>query len=191
MTVAELVPYDPNWPALFETEAVRLRAALGSLALRIDHHGSTAVPGLAAKPVIDIQVSVARLNPLARYAMPLETLGYVHVPHPDDACCPFFHRPSQWPHTHHVHVVQAGGGEERRTLAFRDYLRQHDDAAQEYAQLKRQLMATLNPRDDQAREAYAVGKTAFVERIITLALASQAHAGQRTDHSTPARDAAR
>jgi GrpB-like predicted nucleotidyltransferase (UPF0157 family) len=181
VTVAELVPYDPNWPSLFEAEADRLRAALGSLAVRIDHHGSTAVPGLAAKPVIDIQVSVGQLHPLAPYAMPLETLGYIHLPHPDDAFCPFFHRPSRWPHTHHVHVVQAGGAEERRTLAFRDYLRQHDDAAAEYAQLKRRLLAALNPRDDQAREAYAIGKTAFVERIVTAALAANPDAAQRID----------
>ena len=121
-----LVPYDPNWPALFEAEAIRLRRALGSLAVRIDHHGSTAVPGLSAKPVIDIQISVINLSPLDSYSQPLETLGYVHVPHPDDRFCPFFHRPHEWPHSHHVHVVTAGGEEERRTLAFRDYLRRHD-----------------------------------------------------------------
>jgi GrpB-like predicted nucleotidyltransferase (UPF0157 family) len=60
----EIVAYDPGWPAAFEAEAVRLRAALGTLALRIDHHGSTSVPGLGAKPIIDIQVSVAALQPL-------------------------------------------------------------------------------------------------------------------------------
>jgi len=168
---ADLVPYNANWPALFEAEAARLRTALGSLALRIDHHGSTAVPGLAAKPVIDIQISVAVLQPLDPYRRPLETLGYVHVPHPDDAFCPFFHRPSVWPHTHHVHVVQAGGDEERRTLAFRDYLRQHDEAALEYAQLKRQLIDEIHPSDDAGREAYAKRKSAFVERIVALGLA--------------------
>jgi GrpB-like predicted nucleotidyltransferase (UPF0157 family) len=167
---SDITPYDPNWPATFEAEAIRLRHALGPLALVIDHHGSTAVPGLAAKPVIDIQISVATLRPFESFGKPLETLGYVHVPHPDDARCPFFHRPSQWPHTHHVHVVEAGGGEERRTLAFRDYLRQHHQAAHEYEQLKRQLMAEIDPRDAAARETYAERKTAFVERILSLAL---------------------
>ena len=62
----EIVPYDPRWPTEFELEAVRIHRALGPLALRIDHNGSTAVPGLAAKPVIDIQVSVAALTPLDR-----------------------------------------------------------------------------------------------------------------------------
>jgi len=170
--VPDIAPYDPSWPAMFEAEAVRLHRALGPLALRIDHHGSTAVPGLAAKPVIDIQISVATLRPLASYGRPLESLGYVHVPHPDDASCPFFHRPSQWPHTHHVHVVEAGGEEERRTLVFRDYLRQHHGAAREYEQLKRELMVEINPRDDAARETYAERKTAFVERILSLASAA-------------------
>jgi GrpB-like predicted nucleotidyltransferase (UPF0157 family) len=170
--VPDIAPYNPNWPAVFEAEAVRLRHLLGALALRIDHHGSTAVPGLAAKPVIDIQISVAALRPLESYGQPLESLGYVHVPHPDDAVCPFFHRPSQWPHTHHVHVVEAGSEEERRTLAFRDYLRQHRSAAREYEQLKRELMIEINPRDDAARETYAERKTAFVERILSLASAA-------------------
>ena len=63
----DIVPYDPEWPAAFDAEAHRLRVAFGALAVRIDHNGSTAVPGLAAKPIIDIQVSVARLQPLNAY----------------------------------------------------------------------------------------------------------------------------
>ena len=165
----EVVPYDPRWPAAFEAEALRIRHALGPLAVRIDHHGSTAVPGLAAKPIIDIQASVAALQPLAAYGEPLRTIGYVHVPDPDDACCPFFHRPSRWPHTHHLHVVEAGGAEERRTLAFRDYLRAHGDAAREYEQLKQNLAWQLAPVDRESREAYARAKTGFIERIIALA----------------------
>jgi len=125
-TGIEIVPYDSGWTLQFEAEAARIRAALGATALRIDHNGSTSIPGMRAKPVIDIQISVAKLQPLATFGDPLETIGYHHVPHPDDAFCPFFHRPADWPHTHHVHVVEHGGIEERRTLAFRDYLRDHD-----------------------------------------------------------------
>src|SRR5215471_9602723 len=110
----QIVPCDPTWPAAFEAEAVRIRRALGSLALRIDHHGSTAIPGLAAKPIIDIQVSVKRLRPIEAYGEPLLTIGYMHVSHTDDSFCPFFYRPSNWPHTHHVHVVEVGGAEEQR-----------------------------------------------------------------------------
>jgi GrpB-like predicted nucleotidyltransferase (UPF0157 family) len=166
----EIVPYDAAWPRVFSAERDRIAALLGALALRIDHNGSTAVPGLAAKPIIDIQVSVERLQPIEAYAPQLAELGYVHVPHPDDAFCPFFHRPSAWPHTHHVHVVEAGGDEERRTLAFRDYLRDHRDAAREYADLKRLLAPQYIATEFASRQAYADAKTAFITRIVARAL---------------------
>ena len=168
----EVLPYDVHWPAEFEVEAARLRAALGSIALRVDHHGSTSIPGLAAKPIIDIQVSVAALQPIAAYSACLQAVGYVHLPHPDDSFCPFFYRPHRWPHSHHVHVVQAGGVEERRTLAFRDYLREHPDVAREYEQLKRGLAAQFAAAGHEAREAYARAKSDFIERIIGKALRS-------------------
>ncbi|HVN85308.1 MAG TPA: GrpB family protein [Candidatus Binatia bacterium] len=170
MRTLEIVPYDPRWPARFEAEAERIRGALGRFALRIDHNGSTSVPGLAAKPVIDIQISVADLAPIDRYRAPLEGIGYVHVPNADDAFCPYFHRPRHWPHSHHVHVVRAGDAEERRTLAFRDYLRAHADAAHEYAVLKTRLAAQCNADNSASREAYANAKGEFIERIIAAAL---------------------
>jgi GrpB-like predicted nucleotidyltransferase (UPF0157 family) len=168
----KIVPYDPVWPSAFAAEADRIREALGPLALRIDHNGSTSIPGLAAKPVIDIQVSVNSLRPIESYGGPLRDIGYVHVPHTDDSFCPFFHRPINWPHTHHVHVVEAGGAEERRTLAFRDYLRDHHDAARQYEQLKRDVAGQLEPKDRESREAYARAKTEFIERTIAIALKS-------------------
>jgi len=105
------------------------------------------------------------------YGAPLQSIGYVHVPHADDLFCPFFHRPSGWPHTHHVHVVEHGGAEERRTLAFRDYMRDHIDAARRYEELKRDLARQLRPTDAEAREAYAGAKTEFIEQTIATALA--------------------
>jgi GrpB-like predicted nucleotidyltransferase (UPF0157 family) len=142
------------------------------LACRIDHNGSTSIPGLAAKPIIDIQVSVAALQPIEAYRDRLRAVGYVHVPHPDDSFCPFFHRPAQWPHSHHVHVVEAGGAEERRTLAFRDYLRDHSAAAGEYERLKQDLARRVATATSEAREAYAQGKTVFIERILAQALSA-------------------
>jgi len=168
----EIVAYDAVWPRAFAAERDRIAAALGDVALRIDHHGSTAVPGLAAKPVIDIQVSVRRLQPLAAYAGPLARLGYVHVPHADDAFCPFFHRPAAWPHTHHVHVVESGGAEERRTLAFRDYLRAHPETAREYEQLKRRLATQHSAATFASRQAFADAKAEFVGRVTERALAA-------------------
>jgi GrpB-like predicted nucleotidyltransferase (UPF0157 family) len=158
------------WPAAFEKERRRLSLVLGSLAVRIEHHGSTAVSGLAAKPIIDVQVSVTSLRPLAPFAEALSLLGYVHVPHPDDERCPFFHRPASWPHTHHVHLVATGSDEERRTLAFRDYLRQHPDTATEYERVKLKLAALHDGDSFASREAYAAGKTEFVARVTALAL---------------------
>jgi GrpB-like predicted nucleotidyltransferase (UPF0157 family) len=168
----EIVAFDSGWPAAFEAEAVRLRAALGALALRVDHHGSTSIPGLAAKPIIDIQVSVAALQPLQVYGSRLATLGYVHVPSADDSFSPFFHRPAQWPHSHHVHVVERGGLEERRTLAFRDYLRDNPGEAREYERLKRHLAALNDGSNTESRENYAQAKSGFIERIVALALAA-------------------
>jgi len=166
----EIVPYDPNWPAAFEAEATRLREALSAVALRIDHNGSTSIPGLGAKPIIDIQVSVATLEALAELTARLASIGYVHVPHPDDSFCPFFHRPAEWPHSHHVHLVERGGREERRTLAFRDYLRDWADLAREYEALKRTLAAQFGGADRESRERYSVAKSAFIEHIVAVAL---------------------
>ena len=90
----EIVPYRASWPREFADEAARIRTALGARARRIDHVGSTAVPGLAAKPVIDIQLSVPSLDPLAMWVEALRALGYTHVPLGDfDAVYPYFKRP--------------------------------------------------------------------------------------------------
>ena len=168
----QISPYDPRWVVEFEAERDRIARTLAESVIRIEHNGSTAVPGLAAKPVIDIQVSVEQLQPISRYAGPLAAIGYLHVPHVDDAFCPFFHRPREWPHTHHVHVVQAGGQEERRTLAFRDFLREHSDVAHEYAALKSRLATLTDASDAESREAYARAKSEFIERVVGVALAA-------------------
>lgn len=120
--------------------------------------------------MIDIQVSVAELHPIEAYAPLLAELGYTHVPSPDDAFAPFFHRPEQWPHTHHSHVVQAGGEEERRTLAFRDHLREPPSAMREYEEPKFRCARRFGEATPADREAYAQAKGEFINRIIDLAL---------------------
>lgn len=155
----EVVDYDPEWPALFEAEAARLRQALGDVAVRIEHVGSTAVPGLAAKPTVDIQVSVPDVADRDAYAGRLEDLGYEHVPDPDFVDYPFFGWPSaKAPRTFNLHVCQAGTENERRHLAFRDLLRSDPDARDEYAALKREL--ALKHGNDI--EGYVADKDAFV-----------------------------
>src|SRR5262249_3402700 len=132
----EIAPYDPAWPAAFSAERDRLAAVLGGLSLRIDHPRAPAGYRPPPQTISAIQISIADRGPLAEYAARLARLGYIHVPHPDDAFCPFFHRPAAWPHTHHVHLVRSGGPEERQTLAFRDYLREHPEVARAYERLK-------------------------------------------------------
>ena len=105
-----------------------------------------------------------QLQPIRCYAELLATLGYVHVPHIDDSFYPFFHRPREWPHAHHVHVVESGGQEERRTLAFRDFLREDSDIATQYVALKKRLAAVTDATDAPSREAYASAKRDFIER---------------------------
>lgn len=164
-----LVPHDPGWADAFERERIALSNALGAVALSIDHHGSTAVPGLAAKPIVDIQVAVARLAPMTAYAGPLLTLGYSHVPHEDDLRCPFFFRaasPPRLPYRCHIHVVESGGNEERRTLAFRDRLRADPKAAREYEELKRRLAVEHDGLTDASMQDYVEGKTDFIKRIV-------------------------
>lgn len=158
-----IVPYDSRWPAAFTEEAAALSAALGGLALRIEHVGSTSVVGLAAKPIIDIQVSVKQLQPLGQYEVPLQRLGYQFVSLGDfDAVYPFFQKPQVWPSTHHVHLCTCGGEQERKHLAFRDFLRSHPAAAAAYADLKRKLAAQHRGDTLESRERYSLAKTDFV-----------------------------
>lgn len=162
--------YDANWPVLFEEEAHRLRAVLGSSALRIEHVGSTAIPGLAAKPVIDIQVSVASLDPPGRYVDAMATLGYRHVALGDfDVVYPFFHKPAEWPSTHHVHLCEAGGEQELKHLVFRNHLRAHPQVAAQYATLKRELARVHDASTPQSMEAYSLAKSEFVANVLRAA----------------------
>ena len=138
----EVVDYDPSWPARFEAEEMRLRSALGDVALRIEHVGSTAVPGLAAKPTVDIQVSVPDIEDMGAYRVPLEELGYEYVPDRDFPDYPFFGWPARaQPRTFNLHVCQADTEMEHRHLRFRDRLRADDQLRGEYARLKRELAA--------------------------------------------------
>ncbi len=171
MAVIEIVAYDPSWPERFAAEAARLCDALGELALRVDHVGSTAVPGLAAKPVIDVQVTVSTLAPLEPWVERFTQLGYTHMPSPDDARYPFFHRPARWPHSHHVHLCLPRSWDERSNLALRDYLREHPEACDSYVSEKRRLAALHLGATALQREGYAAAKSPFLEPLTARALA--------------------
>ena len=159
--VYSIEPHDPAWPERFEEEAGRLRSALGDQVVRIDHVGSTSVPGLAAKPTIDIQVSVRSMNPRESYRGPLEGLGYRWGIDPWSDEHEFFSRDDAGERAFHVHVCPSGSAWERRHLAFRDWLRDHPEDAAAYERLKREL-AERHPRDTYT---YADAKGEFVRGI--------------------------
>lgn len=162
-----IVDYDPGWPEEAGRELERVGEALGDVAVRLDHVGSTSVPGLAAKPIIDLQASVAALQPQAAYVEPLEAIGYLFVPFATAPEYHFFGKPPERPRTHHLHVCLAGSFEELRHLAVRDYLRTHPDEAARYEGVKRES-ARRHPED---RLAYMEGKEAIVMDLERRALA--------------------
>ena len=153
----EIVPYDTAWPARFGEEEQRLRRALGNRADRIDHVGSTAVPGLAAKPIVDIQVSVADVEDERSYLPALEAAGYLlRVREPD-------HRLVRTPALDvHVHICSAGSAWERDHLLFRDRLRSNHTDRDRYAALKRSLAAD----DWPDMNAYADAKGPLIAEIL-------------------------
>ncbi len=166
----EVLPYDERWPARFAEWRERLRQALGETAVRIEHIGSTAVPGLAAKALIDIQVGVRDLEDEPSYVPAIEALGVpLRLREPGHR---LFRPSGDRPRTTQIHVYRSGSAEERDHLLFRDFLRTHPDAREGYARMKRQVAGRY--RDD--RIAYNEAKTGFIldamERAWEWALAT-------------------
>jgi GrpB-like predicted nucleotidyltransferase (UPF0157 family) len=177
-----IAPYDPAWPGKFAEEAQRIRERFGELALRVEHVGSTSVPGLAAKSVIDIQVSVASLELRDLYRARLAELGYIHVPlGAFDLVYPFFKRPADWPSTHHVHLCVVGSEQERDHLAFRDSLRHSPAAAAAYASLKRKLASEHDGLTLESQERYSLSKSAFVRSVLSGETAEPPYGEHRYD----------
>jgi GrpB-like predicted nucleotidyltransferase (UPF0157 family) len=159
----EIHDYDPHWPRLYEREEDRIRSVLGDRVIRIEHVGSTSVPGLPAKPLIDIVLEVRDSADEAAYVPAMESAGYVlRIREPDW----YEHRLLKGPDTEvNVHVFTAGSEEVDRMLLFRDWL--HENAADRelYAEKKRQLAG----RDWKYMQQYADAKTAVVQEIMARA----------------------
>lgn len=174
----EIAEYDPAWPARFEAEKRHLRACLPrDIIVRIEHTGSTAVPGLAAKPIVDMLVEVADLEAVKTRVVPvLEAQGYEYFWRPTrgDDGGPFYawfikRDPVTGVRTHHIHMVEADFAEHWNQLLFRDYLIAHPDTAREYEMLKRRL-AAAHPTD---RVRYTEEKTAFIATATAAAVAER------------------
>ncbi len=166
----DIVPYDPQWPTLFQQECEHLRACLPAELLgRIEHFGSTAVPGLAAKPIVDMLVEVSDLEATRARIVPiLEAQGYDYfwrpTISPDDGLpyyAWFIKRGADGMRTHHLHMVEPDFPHWGR-LRFRDHLIAHPEVALAYVRLKREL-AAAHPND---REAYTTSKTGFISGIV-------------------------
>ena len=160
-----VVDYDPQWPELFEALRAGIATALGDLAAAIEHVGSTAVPGLAAKPVIDIDVLLSPSDGFADAIARLVPLGYAHRGNLGIAGREAFSQPPAQP-AHHLYVCAPDCSEYRRHIAFRDYLRAHPESARAYGDLKRSLAS----RFGEDRERYGAGKDEFVNEILRCAI---------------------
>jgi len=168
-----LAEYDPEWPALYEREAARIQSILGDRVRLLEHAGSTSVPGLSAKPVIDIVLAVPDSADESAFVPPMEAAGYVlRIREPDW----FEHRLFKGPDTNvNLHVFSDGCPEIERMLAFRDRLRTHDDERIRYGDTKRELAA----REWTYVQYYADAKGEVVEGIIARAFADRDNANAR------------
>lgn len=164
-----IAPYNPQWPVVFEQEKHLLLKALNKWSITVEHIGSTAVTGLAAKPIIDTMVGIESLELVNQeFIDALSQIDYEYVPEyekeiPDRK---YFRKNShEGVRTHQIHVAQQASAFWKRQLAFRDYLRTHRDAAQEYADLKRRLATIYTDTQEYAR-----AKNEFIEKSLKKAL---------------------
>jgi GrpB-like predicted nucleotidyltransferase (UPF0157 family) len=154
---------DPDWPLQFGEERDRLQSGLGAAQARIEHIGSTAVPGLAAKPIIDIMIGVEDLGQADRLIPALVGQGYRHIPEYERELPErrYFEKFRDSRCTHHIHMVVNGSDFWVRHLAFRDFLRAHPEVRAEYEALKRRLCE----RDWRDGNEYADAKTEFIRAV--------------------------
>ena len=166
-TSVVIVAYDPRWPSKYEEEKDRILGAIGDVAVAIEHIGSTAVPGLGAKPIIDIMVAVSRLADAERCIEPLQEIGYEYVPEYNDVIPErrYFHKGPPGAATYHLHMVELTSGFWKGHLLFRDFLRTHPEQARQYYQLKKELAAKFGAD----RDGYTEAKTSYIESVIAKA----------------------
>jgi GrpB-like predicted nucleotidyltransferase (UPF0157 family) len=161
----EIVDYDPQWPLIYEEEKRRILQVIEHIIVRIEHIGSTAVPNLGAKPIIDIMVAVNHLGDAEKCIEPLQRIGYEYQPE-QEASRPerrFFRKGNPPKEQHyHLHMVELTSDFWKRHLLFRDYLRTHPKIAQKYYELKKRLAIEYS----SDREGYTNAKTSFIESVV-------------------------
>ena len=179
----DVVPYASDWVPAFQAEALLLGKALGRAAGAVEHIGSTAIPGMPAKPIIDLMVAVADMDKSRQLIPLLGDAGYDYRPHD---CVPdrhFFAKGQGGERTHHLSLAKAGSTFWCRQIAFRDYMRADREAAAQYADLKIEL-ASRYPND---RNAYIDAKEPFILGFLHELGFSEAQQGAAADADTPHR----
>jgi GrpB-like predicted nucleotidyltransferase (UPF0157 family) len=161
--VVRLVEYDIRWATLFAAEQQRIRRECGTLPLVLEHIGGTSIPGMCAKPVLDIAAGRPQDTSIHDYVTALAKAGYEHRGERGVPGREYFRRGQ--PPAYHVHLIEEGGPLWRDYLGFRDYLRAHAKAASQFAEVKR-ILAARFPDD---RKAYMNAKSLHVEEILRLA----------------------
>jgi GrpB-like predicted nucleotidyltransferase (UPF0157 family) len=162
--IVKIVPYNTAWPDLFEQEANLIRQVLGNNCIDVHHIGSTAVPGLSAKPIIDILPVVRDILKVDEVIQDMQKLGYVSLGEHGIPCRRFFHKGTN-PRTHHVHIFEVGNPQIAKHIKFRDWMRQHDRDRESYEKLK----INLAEKFSHDRLSYSLGKNAFIAEIDTKA----------------------
>ena len=161
-----LVPYSPNWPDKFEEEKKLIQEAIGPWVTGgINHVGSTAIPGLSAKPIIDIMVGVNSLEETKPCIELLTKINYMYYPYRPESMH-WFLKPTPEHRTHHLYLVPVSDSQYQARIAFRDYLRIHREEREEYEKLKTKLAA----KHSNDREAYTLAKEDFIKNIVAKAL---------------------
>jgi GrpB-like predicted nucleotidyltransferase (UPF0157 family) len=174
-----VIPYDPAWRDLFVESAGPMREALGDVALRIDHIGSTSIPGIAAKPIVDILISVATFEPFDKIEKPLNSVGYVWRPENTDKSKRYFREMEGMRRTHlHVHLNGSWG--QQFVLLFRDYLRQHPEDRRRYEAVKYALAKKYRYGE---RLKYVEGKSPIIWEIMQRANQWSQDVGWQPGHS--------
>jgi GrpB-like predicted nucleotidyltransferase (UPF0157 family) len=161
-----IVNYNPQWQTLYESETKLIRRALSSRILAIEHIGSTAVPNLGGKNIVDIMAGVNSIDEAKQCLEPLESIGYTEViPQVDNADWYYCLEKSQQTIGYHLHLVRFGSEHWKKHIIFRDFLRKNPKVAQEYYSLKKELAA----KHGTDRLSYTEAKTAFIESVIARA----------------------
>lgn len=163
----EVVPYRSHWPSLFRMEARKIAAVLANELILIHHIGSTAIPRIKAKPVIDCLIEVRDIDSVDLFNDSIMALGYDPRGENGIAGRRYFNKARGSIHTHHLHIFQLGHPEIARHLNFRDFLRAHPEQAQAYSRIKEDLAQKFK----HDSEAYTEGKTIFVNEIDRLSAA--------------------